>query len=1012
MRIHSLHFHNINSLRGTHFINFDDYPLSDAGLFAITGPTGSGKSTLLDVITLALYNQVPRLGKISRTTIENMGSIVTHFTTEAWAEVEYSSNNRRFRSRWSIAFARTGNLSDYNMEIVELPAEQALALKKGEVPTMNETLIGLTYDQFMKTILLSQGDFSRFLQAKKDDRTKLLEEITGTSIYRKLGALAFEHTKHKQAEVDQIIAQISTIQVLDKEQVGSLQTELKQAQEQSNQLQKELTHIQRLQKLKEEALQIDKQKRNILVKKDQLEKAEAHFTKQSQRLARHNEAKKYEKHIQDLSDSQNQIRRLKKEIDDNQIRQSQANKSRIHALSQLSQLTGSEINERDFYAEISAFEKEILEFDKQLDNIKKEGKQLRLRINDINLSHPAYSKDFAKNISSELALQQIETKLENLSISDADVFDELRQKWNDTQSRIQDLTSYNQIQIKVDEIRHRLNQGEQKLKSLLEKRAICHHSIEKEKKALDSIEQSTQSKKKELERVKSEASYAEQRAVLEEDKPCPLCGSTHHPFAHMKVYSDIGKLTMEIDQLLAAEEQRKRELSQLEKNHLQYSVQHEQTQDEHQKLETELKEYQVKLDQLHEKKSWLLNIAPQAWAQEAEKYELELSLIDKKLSQLDEKKYLTSLKSEYKRLKLVTEEYSSIQKLRNVKYQGTSISTDTDTIQNQFTSAKTAKENLTENSEKLQVQFEQENEKQQTTSTAIIPLQEKYALESVDLCKTLILPLEDYNEILRAKEKISTAGTEIKTLEQSLENNISAYEKAIQEHEAEDLFTLDNPTSFFEDKHEQISNTVKITNQSIGSIQTQISENKERLKQVDMLEQKKTELLKANKDWILLNTLIGDKQGKKFSNFAQDLTLMHLLMRANARLATLSDRYQLSFQPGEDDLLVIDQYQGDTKRAVKTLSGGETFLLSLALALSLSDFASHKVKLESLFIDEGFGTLDQETLDMAMSTLENLQSRSGKKIGIISHVESLKERIHTQIRVNKNAQGYSKIEII
>jgi len=170
-------------------------------------------------------------------------------------------------------------------------------------------------------------------------------------------------------------------------------------------------------------------------------------------------------------------------------------------------------------------------------------------------------------------------------------------------------------------------------------------------------------------------------------------------------------------------------------------------------------------------------------------------------------------------------------------------------------------------------------------------------------------------------------------------------------------------------------------------------------------------MTEANKTWILLNQLIGDGTGKKFSNYAQNLTLMHLLTRTNARLESLTDRYLLTFKPEQEDLLVIDTYQGDTMRAVKTLSGGETFLISLALALSLSDFASQNVQLQSLFIDEGFGTLDQETLDMAMNTLEKLQYNSGKRIGIISHVESLKERIHTQIKVLKNARGYSDIEI-
>jgi len=107
---------------------------------------------------------------------------------------------------------------------------------------------------------------------------------------------------------------------------------------------------------------------------------------------------------------------------------------------------------------------------------------------------------------------------------------------------------------------------------------------------------------------------------------------------------------------------------------------------------------------------------------------------------------------------------------------------------------------------------------------------------------------------------------------------------------------------------------------------------------------------------------------------------------------------------------MIDTYQADAVRSVNTLSGGESFLVSLALALGLSDLASHKTQIDSLFIDEGFGTLDAETLDIAITALENLQA-SGKMIGIISHVEALKERISTQIQVKKMSGGVSKIEV-
>lgn len=162
--------------------------------------------------------------------------------------------------------------------------------------------------------------------------------------------------------------------------------------------------------------------------------------------------------------------------------------------------------------------------------------------------------------------------------------------------------------------------------------------------------------------------------------------------------------------------------------------------------------------------------------------------------------------------------------------------------------------------------------------------------------------------------------------------------------------------------------------------------------------------------WQRLNGLIGSAQGDKFRKFAQGLTLDHLLHLANRHLVRLHGRYLLRRRNGgELELEIIDSWQGETSRDTRTLSGGESFLVSLALALALSDLVSHKTSIDSLFLDEGFGTLDGDTLDIALDALDTLNA-SGKMIGIISHVEGLKERIPAQIRVDKGGGiGHSRL---
>ncbi|MFZ2268033.1 MAG: AAA family ATPase [Azonexus sp.] len=164
--------------------------------------------------------------------------------------------------------------------------------------------------------------------------------------------------------------------------------------------------------------------------------------------------------------------------------------------------------------------------------------------------------------------------------------------------------------------------------------------------------------------------------------------------------------------------------------------------------------------------------------------------------------------------------------------------------------------------------------------------------------------------------------------------------------------------------------------------------------------------------WQRLDSLIGSAKGDKFRKFAQGLTLDHLLHLANAHLARLHGRYLLRRKTtGELELDIVDSWQGEVARDTRTLSGGESFLVSLALALALSDLVSHKTSIDSLFLDEGFGMLDADTLEIALNALDTLNA-SGKMIGVISHVEGMKERIPAQICVEKGGGvGYSRLRI-
>ena len=181
-----------------------------------------------------------------------------------------------------------------------------------------------------------------------------------------------------------------------------------------------------------------------------------------------------------------------------------------------------------------------------------------------------------------------------------------------------------------------------------------------------------------------------------------------------------------------------------------------------------------------------------------------------------------------------------------------------------------------------------------------------------------------------------------------------------------------------------------------------------------MVEEKKKLWEDAGKsldDWKKLRELIGSADGKKFRTFAQALSLSALAGKANRHLSKLAPRYELEVDQKESlELQVKDLNEAGATRPVTSLSGGEKFLASLSMALGLSDLASKKISIETLFIDEGFGSLDAEYLEEAINVLESLKHQS-KTVGVISHVELLKERITTQVIVRSKPGGASRLEI-
>ncbi len=263
------------------------------------------------------------------------------------------------------------------------------------------------------------------------------------------------------------------------------------------------------------------------------------------------------------------------------------------------------------------------------------------------------------------------------------------------------------------------------------------------------------------------------------------------------------------------------------------------------------------------------------------------------------------------------------------------------------------------------------------------------------------LPENERISLLQERERLDTEQTETearwrdKTLQLTAERQKQMTDRPqtqlLQEHDAQTL--------------------------GLKELQQEIGGTRRRLQDDDMLRQKQQEKIGAvevqNREfrrWDMLHALIGSADGKKYRNFAQGLTFEIMIGHANRQLRKMTDRYLLIRDEDQPlDLNVVDSYQAGEVRSTRNLSGGESFLVSLSLALGLSQMASRNVRVDSLFLDEGFGTLDEEALDTALQTLAGLQ-QDGKLIGVISHVPALRERISARIQVSSRTGGRSVIE--
>ena len=986
MKILAIRGRNLASLEGDFEIDFTVEPLLSAGIFAISGPTGAGKSTLLDTMCLALFARTPRTDQAKENNVklqdvsnEQLSQSDPRFllrrgTSSGFAEVDFMAlNGHRYRTRWSVARARdkeNGRLQNPRLALYNLDKEEEEQGTRSDLQARIIDLIGLTFEQFTRSVLLAQNDFSTFLKAEQGEKASLLEKLTGTELYSAISRQIFERNARAKEAFDLIQTRIQGIELLTDEEENDLRTRLAGTEKELQRVEKAKAEQQALQ---EAVRSIEQQ---ITIRQRQQKEAADKLVHATELLtvARH----EYEKGVEEQQQSEARFKSLQQEI-------LQARKLDIQLDTAIRDLSHSEQQLKNVMLRKEEAEK------------KYQAAVLRRRQGAEEIARlTAWRERYKKK---ERIAEQLSALLLHLDAASA--------TRSGMDAAVRSIETLRQEMAALNKQLSDLQQTSANKQQALKRAEADYRNLEEELKAVDApaldkqIEKLRQEREQlliEQARLEASGNIKDLRGRLQDGQPCPVCGSTHHPFANQVPVAPVSALTLQLQDLSNKKETyvaHTRHLTRLQQQLLQ--------------LHKELADSEAACKEMAGKQQ----LAASRQEREEAIVKEQSTLLTQSLSAAD----LLFGNSEWQKAWLQNPE-TFRKTLTDFARQWHENTEKLHQLERQESAQKAECESLASFLPSLEKQAEESGQLHEKNRAAFSSLQAERkkllngrSADSVE--QEYIRRMEELKERLK---KLSATQTEQSGIADQTRGIADQIAKDLTEASADLLrrkAALDKWTADYLDSSggEPLEVILSRFTQEKTELAFRLRTQTENKAKVSGLQEELNVRRTESERWAKLNELAGSADGAKFRRIAQGYTLDILLNYANVQLRELTRRYRLERVPETLALQVIDRDMCDEVRTVHSLSGGESFLVSLALALGLSSLSSNRMRVESLFIDEGFGSLDAETLRVAMDALESLRTQ-GRKIGVISHVQEMTERIPVRICVNRAGNGRSFLEVL